>query len=458
MKKHILFGGLLLSMMALTSCNGNYDDWASPQQYAQDNAISYGIKVTPGVNINTVMPVTNDTLHIASFAKASDSIASLTLKYLKIGNDTIKARVEGNNIYVSANDLDSVACAQNKSRASVARTISVTPYFKAKLITGNAIEVKGTVEGSLKPEPTPAIDESGYCLLGDVAYGWDPTKPLAMTKVSDGVYTASVQTTKTTENWYKFYKYSAFSKGASTTWDDINPVEIGCRVNGDNATTNFVVWTGDKYKVQTPIISGAGKWVITLDMNNLVYTVSLPVLYMAGDVNGWVQAKALMLGNDGNYTGYIHVTKAGFKFTSQENWNGTNYGYATDSTLSTDGGAGNLSVANDGVYYAKVNTSALTYKMTEITAISLIGTIKGNWDTDVDMTYDAATNSYSVTADLAAGDFKFRMNHDWNLNLGGTADALSQNGSNIPIATAGNYTIKLYPSYDGASYCTITKN
>jgi hypothetical protein len=50
------------------------------------------------------------------------------------------------------------------------------------------------------------------------------------------------------------------------------------------------------------------------------------------------------------------------------------------------------------------------------------------------------------------------MNHDWTINLGGTVDSLTGGGANLKLAEAGNYTITVYPTYDGNSHCSVTKN
>jgi hypothetical protein len=71
------------------------------------------------------------------------------------------------------------------------------------------------------------------------------------------------------------------------------------------------------------------------------------------------------------------------------------------------------------------------------------------------MTWDAANKVMKATLALTAGTIKFRANDAWDLNLGGTVDALTPNGANIPVAVAGNYTITLDLA---ANKCTITKN
>lgn len=77
---------------------------------------------------------------------------------------------------------------------------------------------------------------------------------------------------------------------------------------------------------------------------------------------------------------------------------------------------------------------------------SIIGPAGVDWSTDIPLKYNCTTNTFDVTRALNAGDFKFRANNDWTLNYGSssnTGGAIVTNGSNITVATAGTYTIKL---------------
>ncbi|MVN75276.1 SusF/SusE family outer membrane protein [Hymenobacter sp. HMF4947] len=77
---------------------------------------------------------------------------------------------------------------------------------------------------------------------------------------------------------------------------------------------------------------------------------------------------------------------------------------------------------------------------------SIIGPAGVDWNTDVALTYNCDTKTYDYVGKLNAGDFKFRLNNDWGTNYGSstsTGGALVSNGSNITVATAGTYTIKL---------------
>ena len=61
MKKQILYGFAVLAGFILASCNGDYDDWASPQSHQQEkSAAAYGVTVSQGANAVSVMPVDND--------------------------------------------------------------------------------------------------------------------------------------------------------------------------------------------------------------------------------------------------------------------------------------------------------------------------------------------------------------------------------------------------------------
>ena len=88
---------------------------------------------------------------------------------------------------------------------------------------------------------------------------------------------------------------------------------------------------------------------------------------------------------------------------------------------------------------------------------SIIGPAGVDWNTDVALAYNCDTKTYDITRTLNAGEFKFRKNNDWTVNYGSssnTGGALAAGGSNILVATTGNYIIKLDLA---AQTYTITK-
>ena len=457
MKKTFLYSLAVLASVSLASCNGDYDDWAQPQHNPQEaSAAKYGITFTAGPEAECNMPDEDGVINLVTVNSTDANVTGYTLKDLKVNGEAIKGEIVGNNIQVDANELEKILCTQNKSRASVARDINVESKVSVNLASGDAVAINtvGTTMAKLTPTPTPAIDEQGYYMLGEVnGNGWDNTNPEWMTKVSDGVYQLKV-TTEKDKNWFKFYEGSKFVSG---DWDAINSGALGCKENGCEDASGYIYFTGDKWgELQTIVIPGAGTWIVTLDMNNLSYSVGKPILYMAGDANGWKQIDVLNSDDGVHFTGYMYLNQKGFKFSTQPNWDGTNYGADFDTAPN----AGNIMITEEaGFYQVDVNLSEKTYTLTPFT-IGIIGnaTPKG-WSGDTDMTYNPEERCWELkNVELTDGEMKFRHTNDWSLNWGGPLDALVHDGDNIAINEAGTYDIKLYVDWaEGTAKCEMTK-
>ena len=67
------------------------------------------------------------------------------------------------------------------------------------------------------------------------------------------------------------------------------------------------------------------------------------------------------------------------------------------------------------------------------------------WNNSTDMVFNPTSGTYSISLALLAGEFKFRLDNSWTTNYGDDGNNLSleAGGANIPVATAGNYTIVL---------------
>lgn len=213
----------------------------------------------------------------------------------------------------------------------------------------------------------------------------------------------------------------------------------------------------DKWgELQTIVIPGAGTWIVTLDMNNLSYSVGKPILYMAGDANGWDHSDVLNSNDGVHFTGYMYLNQNGFKFSTQPNWKGTSYGADFDTAPD----AGNIVITKEaGFYQVDVDLSAKTYTLTPFT-IGIIGnaTPKG-WDGDTKMTYNPEERCWELKdVKLTEGEMKFRHTNDWSLSWGGELDNLTtQNGPNIVVA-AGTYDIKLVVNWaEGTAKCEMKK-
>lgn len=457
MKKTLLYSLAAMASLALASCAGDYDDWANPQANEQEaSAAKYGVTFANGSEAEGSMADEDGIINLVTVNSTDANVTGFTLKDFKVNGVAVNGTMVGNNVQVSASELEKIVCEQNKSRASVARDLNVETQVSINLASGDAVSIttKGETTGKFTPTATPQLDEKGYYMLGQVnGNEWDTKSPVWMNKISDGVYQLKVTTTAD-KNWFKFYAGSNF---VSNDWDSINKGALGCKENGSEDTFGYILYNGDSWgELQTPVIPGAGTWIVTLDMNNLTYTVGKPVLYMAGDANGWNQIDVLN-GDDGvHFTGYMYLNQNGFKFCTQPNWDGTNYGADFDTAPD----AGNIVIAEEaGFYQVDVDLSAKTYTLTPFT-IGIIGnaTPKG-WDGDTNMTYNPEERCWELKGvTLSDGEMKFRHTNDWSLSWGGELDNLTtQNGPNIVVA-AGTYDIKLVVNWaEGTAKCEMTK-
>lgn len=462
MKKTLLYSLAAMASLALASCAGDYDDWANPQANEQEaSAAKYGVTFANGSEAEGSMADEDGIINLVTVNSTDANVSGFTLKDLKVNGVAVNGTMIGNSVQVSASELEKLVCEQNKSRASVARDLKVETQVSINLASGDAVSIstKGETTGKFTPTATPQLDEKGYYMLGQVnGNEWDAKSPVWMNKISDGVYQLKVTTTAD-KNWFKFYAGSNF---VSNDWDSINKGALGCKENGSEEAFGYILYNGDSWgELQTPVIPGAGTWIVTLDMNNLTYTVGKPVLYMAGDANGWA-TNDYLAGEDGvHFTGFMFLNQNGFKFCTQPEWKGTNYG----ADFNTAADAANITMTEEAGYYkVDVDLESKSYVLTPITTIGIIGSAspKG-WDSDVDMTYvpyNAETKElgYWEIKDVTftSGEIKFRANDDWAINWGGDVNALTQGGDNISV-DAGTYDIKLYAWANGYAKCELIK-
>lgn len=465
MKKTLLYSLAAMASLALASCAGDYDDWANPQANEQEaSAAKYGVTFANGSEAEGSMADEDGIINLVTVNSSDANVSGFTLKDLKVNGEAINGTMIGNSVQVSASELEKLVCDQNKSRASVARDLKVETQVSINLASGDAVSftTKGKTTGKFTPTATPPLDEKGYYMLGQVnGNEWDAKSPVWMTKMSDGVYQLKV-TTEKDKNYFKFYEGSKWDE--SGNWDVINKGVMGCEKDGCEDASGTIYYTGDSWGTpQNMVIAGAGTWIVTLDMNNLSYSVGKPVLYMKGDANGW-DGYDYLSGEDGvKFTGFMYLNQNGFKFTTAPDWSGTGYG----ANFDTAPDAANIVITEPAGYYqVDVDLSEKTYTLTPITSIGIIGSASPNgWDSDVDMTYvpynkdTKEVNGYwevkNIT--LSAGEIKFRANDGWDISWGGELDHLTtKNGGNITVE-AGTYDIKLYAWAEGFAKCVMTK-
>lgn len=230
-------------------------------------------------------------------------------------------------------------------------------------------------------------------------------------------------------------------------------------------------------------VDGTAKFYrFQINMADMTYTITplnfQQYIYEAGVNNGWGGTEQPLYCGDGNgtYTGFFYAKedswtdgKGAFKLRgAADNWDNGNYGTGTlnedglTGTLIDDGNSGNIMPA-PGFYRADVNLADMTYKLTPIKSVFVVGSALNNdWDRGVEMTYNFDKLCWECDATFSeAGVIKFKGNGTWDTedgNWGGTADNIV-NGSNdnIPVSVSGDVHIEFYPLCETKAYCTITK-
>lgn len=186
-------------------------------------------------------------------------------------------------------------------------------------------------------------------------------------------------------------------------------------------------------------------------------------VYVPGAYQGWTPATADSLQSatgNGIFTGIINFTgnDQHFKITTAKNFN-VAYGDAGSGLVSTTGGdiLAPTKTTVDPNFNIKSNLITVdlnkgTIAFTQV-QWSVVGDATPNgWpngtgvQSDTDLKFNNATQTWSGVVALKVGALKFRLNHDWGTSYGsltnnGTLD--TQNGNNIPITAAGNYLITL---------------
>ena len=459
--------------MSMVSCTEDYTDWANPQTNPEEETVSFGNgSVTPEGVIN-LADVTGDKVKVASIVAPTSTKDSYT-PIFKINFDGQSFDIDADGNMAKA-DLASYITDKYGKRPKE-RDIDATldawvsnGSTAVKMVTSETFQVKAIPEA-------PFID-NGYYLVGDMfnveavgdaaaVDGWNTVSAKQAFKHSekdvydDPVFTITFETTKANQYWKIIPKKNV---DAGNFWA---AGVVGPKVDGDDSMTGSLT-NGD---AKAGKIAKAGKYKLTLNMMDYSYTIEEvnydPFIYFIGATDGWSssdQKLALVDDAKGVYTGYVYLAdpnKAGYEFKFQRevgNWN-TAIGasnFVTFNESAIGAANGNLGVKDgEGVYYMDVNLSEGTIKATKVETMGMIGQFN-EWGGDVVMTWNAEEYCFEATnAGVTADGWKFRVNGDWAINLGGSLNNLTAGGDNITVA--GN-TVKLYPTRKTKDniYCTV---
>ena len=261
----------------------------------------------------------------------------------------------------------------------------------------------------------------------------------------------------------------AIGAGAEGAWSKLLGNTDG---NGENGLTGTLApRTKLKDDGSFKVDGKAKHYRITINMLLMTFEIAElnfePFVYFIGATDGWSKAEQKLALTDeanGIYTGFVYCADPNgwgneFKFQKEAgNWDTEiNTGHMTGGITGdfADGGGNFKANAGEGVYFVTLNLGTNSIDAVKVNKMGLIGDFNG-WGGDTEMTWNATDYCFEVTgAAVTAAGWKFRVNADWAINLGGaTLDNLVANGDNIFV---GGSTVKLYPTRKTSDniYCTV---
>lgn len=191
-----------------------------------------------------------------------------------------------------------------------------------------------------------------------------------------------------------------------------------------------------------------GKYRFTINMEEMTYKIE-PItrpefVAVPSNANGWNQSGPQLWWSNKDDKPYfcgaavVNNNDGGFKFIWDNNW----YGGA-DGTI--DPAGGNIKAPEDGnqLYWFIVSTENMTYQMTPVTSVGVVGGLNGWSDSaPIELTPDASLLKWSADVALT-GEWKIIINHSWNSSYGGpNLSEATFDGPNIS-GYEGNYTVTM---------------
>ena len=445
---------LIAFVASVAACTDDYKNWLNPQVVPQPEQVSFGNGTVSTVGVIDLNSITDERVKVCNITAPTSTDAAFkhSSEYvLTLGDEAFD--IDANGMMATA-DL----------QAYLEKVYTCNPIQRDIEATVSTWLGNGTTTVKIISDifhvsaiPQAPVIEQAYYLTGSIN-GWDNTDT-TYKLTNDGTDPYVNPTFKVripaAENGGNIEFKMTPESGLGGDWS-------GCLSAGDeegkfaykNAGGNLVI-VGDP---------DALYYDLTFHMLDQTWTAT-PVgfndyIYEIGNESGWSEPHPLHGNGLGQYSAVIYLNGE-FKFKpNKDNWEGDwekASGDAYSGTLTADGGP-NIDALPAGFYYVQVDLKEMTYKNTPVTSISIIGSVRGSWDTDVDMTYNEIMKCWEARETLKAGEFKFRLNHEWAVNWGGTFDDLVQDGANLQLAADGPYVIRLFLSDETPARCTVKED
>ena len=411
MKKSLIYG-MLLATALMSSCKGDYDDWAAPQGYDAEEAQNVSLTASNGATID-MNNVTGETVNLFSTTFEAPEGFTVIGYELEVGatEEDVDVLPSDANGSIAATDLVSLVesiygKAPIERTLKAASTIYLSKDGESFYAHSNFVDVKVTLI-------TPDISQN-YYLVGDFC-GWDEASMLKFSHsdvniYDDPVFTIKFTTTEANQYW-KIIPQKNIDNGEF--W--ANPGVVGVAVDGDASMSGFLVTEN----AQAGKIEEPGKYIMTIDMMAGTYSITKQPLelYMTGSNYGWGATWLPMTpcyGSDVDYWTIIYLHEGEqFKFAPQADWGGD---FGSQAAVNDVAGASitvdatNLVAGKAGWYLLYIhNGSERTFTVLQPN-VYLIGDTAGEWNVADSHKFTIPTSEDGVFESPAfANDAELRM-------------------------------------------------
>ena len=486
MKKISIFSTLLAGVVAFSACTPEIDPALPPVSYEPVDSATVAINITAAeyaeaIDLNsyaadTISAFALDLTATPELSEGTTFVYTLNMATTEDMNGAVEVPVivENDTAMVLAGELNTKIQALFGKRPQ-----PDTFYNQLKVLVKSAegrnfYITSNVIAATVTPFASPI--ESAYYLIGEVP-GWDFASAATMPFSHSGkdVYEDPIFTLTVTVDGEKYWKVAPQSAIDSGSWDTV----LG-NTEADGSTSATGNLADNNSAAGAMKFPEAGNYKITLNMEEYSYTVEVVPdvieYFVVGDFSGWSQTNGQRLYSIAGAPaqGWLVLNNQGangWKISTQEDWNGTNYGAgeaaeaeAASMLLSTDGGADNITQYAGFSYEVAFDAANLTLTiLNTVSTWGLVGSFN-DWGGSADIAMTLSTEDgmdYLVAnATFTAGtEYKIRANSDWAINYGdaGAGDGtLARDGGNFKVEEDGDYEVRFYFCAQNPYY-TVTK-
>lgn len=457
MKKFYIICALALGM-SFTACDEVEEMTGKPQTHPQEAPLTTDdIAVVPAEGLINLVAANeaNTPVELATITVANMPDVYTVKLELQVADDEgfkkafdIPTYMDGDKVMAEADEFDEafkVYTLDPREKTCSVRYAAYAVSGNSKVRIGGQDFFYGPYTMTVQPFAADFVIEDSYT-LELIVNGESSQVPFTHSSASpydDPNFTAIAQFTD--EDLNNGMEWRIVSASGVEYYPEVGNLESGALLEKKEGETldNGYVMVGAPMKM-------------TVNMKDLTYEYmqAFENIYTPGGSNGWDGPSSQQLYTEDylNYYGYV-VLNGDFKLNPEPFWGGHDMGVqeAATVTVADNGvvtlegvanGGNNISGATDALYWMTFDYGSREFKAQSIVSLGLIGGFN-SWGEQANLTASADKLVWSGTVTLDGGEFKFRANDNWDINLGGSIDDLRYNGDNLKGIEAGTYDVTL---------------